>query len=150
MSDLRALYQEVILDHGRRPRNTGTIEPPCRHADGYNPLCGDKLSLYLKVEDDKVVDIKFEGSGCAIFTASSSLLTEALIGKSVAEANALRDRFVAMATTPHDEPCDTEGLGKLGVFAGVREFPARVKCATLAWHTCENAIKGSDNVAASE
>ncbi len=141
MSDLRDLYQEVILDHGRRPRNTGTIDPPCHNADGYNPLCGDKRKLYLKIENDVVTDVKFEGSGCAIFTASSSLLTEALMGKSVSEADALCKRFVAMATTPHNEPCDTDGLGKLGVFAGVREFPARVKCATLAWHTFDAALK---------
>ncbi|MCP4547031.1 MAG: SUF system NifU family Fe-S cluster assembly protein [bacterium] len=150
MGDLRDLYQEVILDHGRRPRNVGNIAPPCSHADGYNPLCGDKLTLYLRIEDDTVSDVKFEGAGCAIFTASCSLLTEALIGKSIEEANELCRRFVAMSTTPVEEECDTEGLGKLGVFAGVREFPARVKCATLAWHTFENAVRGSGESAQTE
>ena len=150
MSDLRNLYQEVILDHGRRPRNCGRLDPPCRQADGHNPLCGDKLTIYLKLEDGLVRDVKFEGSGCAIFTASTSLLTEAIKGKSEEDARKMIERFVAMATTPSDEEAPTEGLGKLGIFSGVREFPSRVKCATLAWHTLENAMNGAEGGVSSE
>ncbi len=138
MSDLSDLYQEVILDHNRRPRNFRTIESPSHHAEGYNPLCGDRLSLYVTVADGVLTDVAFQGSGCAISKASASLMTDALKGKTVAEANALFERFHRVVTTPPDQP--VEELGKLSVLAGVREFPVRVKCASLAWHTLKAAL----------
>jgi nitrogen fixation protein NifU and related proteins len=138
MSDLRELYQEVILDHNKRPRNFRTIESPSHHAEGYNPLCGDRLNLYVQVSGDTITDVAFEGSGCAISKASASLMTDALKGKTVAEANSLFERFHRVVTTPPDQP--VEDLGKLSVLAGVREFPVRVKCASLAWHTLKAAL----------
>ena len=147
MSDLRDLYQELILDHGQKPRNRRRIDgcdahDGCRQADGHNPLCGDQLTLYLQTEDGKVADVAFEGAGCAIFTASSSLLTDALKGRSVEEARELMRIFLTMLTDEEVEP-DPEALGKLAVFAGVREFPVRVKCASLAWRTLEAALDGA-------
>ena len=139
MSDLNDLYQEVILDHNKRPRNFRTIEGASHHADGYNPLCGDKLTLTLKVDGDSITDVAFTGSGCAISKASASLMTDTLKGKSVAEARALFERFHRMVTTPPDQ--SVEDLGKLSVLAGVREFPVRVKCASLAWHTLKAALE---------
>ena len=143
MSDLRELYQEVIFDHNRNPRNFGKLEDANRHADGNNPLCGDKLSLYLKVENDVISDVRFEGMGCAISTASASLMTERLKGMKVADAEALFHKFHAVLTEGAD---DTQGpeLGKLSVLTGVRDYPARVKCATLAWHTLEAALHNQD------
>jgi nitrogen fixation NifU-like protein len=141
MSDLRELYQEVILDHNKRPRNFGTLDHPSRTARGHNPLCGDRLTLQLALEGDRIAQVAFEGSGCAISKASASLMTEAIKGHTVAEAEALFDRFHALVTTPPDAPVSLEGLGKLAVFAGVREYPARVKCASLAWHTMKNAVE---------
>ena len=141
MSELTDLYQEVILDHNRRPRNFRTIEAPSHHAEGYNPLCGDRLNLYVQVSGDTITDVAFEGSGCAISKASASLMTEAIKGHTVAEAEALFERFHTLVTTPPDAPVSLEGLGKLAVFAGVREYPARVKCASLAWHTMKNAVE---------
>jgi nitrogen fixation NifU-like protein len=138
MSDLSDLYQEVILDHNKRPRNFRTIEAPSHHAEGYNPLCGDRLNLYVNVADGVLTDVAFQGSGCAISKASASLMTDALKGKTVAEANALFERFHRVVTTPPDQP--VEELGKLSVLAGVREFPVRVKCASLAWHTLKAAL----------
>jgi nitrogen fixation NifU-like protein len=138
MSDLTDLYQEVILDHNRRPRNFRTIESPSHHAEGYNPLCGDRLNLYVQVSGDTITDLAFEGSGCAISKASASLMTDALKGKTVSEANSLFERFHRVVTTPPDQP--VEDLGKLSVLAGVREFPVRVKCASLAWHTLKAAL----------
>jgi nitrogen fixation NifU-like protein len=138
MSDLSDLYQEVILDHNKRPRNFRVIEGPTHHAEGYNPLCGDRLKLYVNVEEDRIVDVAFEGSGCAISKASASLMTDALKGKTVAEARAMFERFHRMVTTPPDQT--VEDLGKLSVLAGVREFPVRVKCASLAWHTLRAAL----------
>ena len=138
MSDLSELYQEVILDHNRRPRNFRVIEGPTHHAEGYNPLCGDRLKLYVNVEEDRIVDVAFEGSGCAISKASASLMTDALKGKTVADARAMFERFHRMVTTPPDQT--VEDLGKLSVLAGVREFPVRVKCASLAWHTLKAAL----------
>jgi nitrogen fixation protein NifU and related proteins len=138
MSDLSDLYQEVILDHNKRPRNFRTIESPSHHAEGYNPLCGDRLNLYVQVSGDTITDVAFEGSGCAISKASASLMTDALKGKTVAEANSLFERFHRVVTTPPDQP--VEDLGKLSVLAGVREFPVRVKCASLAWHTLKAAL----------
>jgi SUF system NifU family Fe-S assembly protein len=132
------LYQEVILDHSKRPRNFRKAENANRHAEGYNPLCGDKVSIYLTVEDGRVKDASFQGSGCAISTASASIMTEALKGKSRAEAEKLFERFHDLLTK--EMPAGPE-LGKLAVFAGVREFPMRVKCATLAWHTMRAALE---------
>jgi nitrogen fixation NifU-like protein len=150
MSDLRELYQEVILDHNKRPRNFRMIESPTRVAKGHNPLCGDRLTLYLNIEGDRIADVAFEGSGCAISKASASLMTEAVKGKTVAEAEALFQRFHNMVTSPPDEPVTTNGLGKLAVFAGVREYPVRVKCASLAWHTMKNAVEDRSEVAKTE
>jgi nitrogen fixation protein NifU and related proteins len=138
MSDLSDLYQEVILDHNRRPRNFHALADASHTAEGYNPLCGDRLTLYVKVADGVVADVAFEGAGCAISKASASLMTDAVKGKSVAEARALFDRFHRMVTTPPEEP--VEDMGKLSALAGVREFPVRVKCASLAWHTLKAAI----------
>ena len=138
MSDLNELYQEVILDHNRRPRNFRTIEPASHRAHGHNPLCGDRLSLYLQVDDGQICDVAFQGSGCAISKASASLMTDAVKGHSVAEAQELFVRFHRMVTTPPDQP--VENMGKLAVLAGVREFPVRVKCASLAWHTLKAAL----------
>jgi nitrogen fixation NifU-like protein len=135
------LYQETILDHSKRPRNCHPMEDANRRAEGYNPLCGDKLKLYLKMENDVVKDVSFEGSGCAISTASASLMTESLKGKSKPEALKLLEKFHDLLTT--DSPV-TQELGKLVVFCGVRDYPARVKCATLAWHTLKSALNGAD------
>ncbi len=150
MSDLRELYQEVILDHNKRPRNFRAIEHPTRTAKGHNPLCGDRLTLYLMLDGDRIADVAFEGSGCAISKASASLMTEALKGKTVTEAEALFERFHDVVTAPGDAPVNTDGLGKLAVFAGVREFPARVKCASLAWHTLQAALDAKDGVVSTE
>ena len=150
MSDLRELYQEVILDHNKRPRNFRTIEHPTRTAKGHNPLCGDRLTLYLTLDGDRIADVAFEGSGCAISKASASLMTEALKGKTIAEAEALFERFHDVVTSPGDVPVNTDGLGKLAVFAGVREYPARVKCASLAWHTLKAAVATPDAVVSTE
>jgi nitrogen fixation NifU-like protein len=149
MSDLRELYQEVILEHGKRPRCFGRLEHPSCSADGRNPLCGDHLTLTVRVEDGTIADIAFDGAGCAISTASASLMATAVKGKTTAEAGRLFDKMHALLTTPSDQPVDTEGLGKLAVFQGVREFPARVKCASLAWHTLKAALEG-DGAASTE
>ena len=138
MSDLSDLYQEVILDHNKRPRNFRRIEPASHHAEGHNPLCGDKLSLFMQVDGGVVTDIAFQGSGCAISKASASLMTDSVKGRGVAEVRELFARFHRMVTTPVDQP--VEDLGKLSVLAGVREFPVRVKCASLAWHTLKAAL----------
>ncbi len=144
MSELSELYQEVILDHNKRPRNFRIIEAPSHHAEGYNPLCGDRLDLFVTVEGDRIADVAFQGSGCAISKASASLMTDALKGRTVEEARQLFERFHRMVTTPPDVP--VEDLGKLSVFAGVREFPVRVKCASLAWHTLKAALDREENV----
>ncbi len=138
MSELSDLYQEVILDHNRRPRNFHALTEASHSAEGYNPLCGDRLTLYLKVSGDTIEDVSFEGAGCAISKASASMMTDALKGRSLAEATALFDRFHRMVTTPPSEPI--EDMGKLSSLAGVREFPVRVKCASLAWHTLKAAL----------
>ena len=138
MSDeLRELYQEVILDHGRKPRNFGPLEEANRHADGYNPLCGDQVQVHVQVEDGIVRAVRFEGAGCAISTASASLMTQALTGKPEDEAKELFEEFHELVVG--DGHCGDK-LGKLVVFAGVREYPSRVKCATLAWHTVQAAL----------
>ena len=138
MSELSDLYQEVILDHNRRPRNFHAIADASHRAEGYNPLCGDRLTLYLKVDGDVITNVGFEGSGCAISKASASMMTDAVKGRSVAEAEALFDRFHRMVTMPPEAA--VEDLGKLTSLAGVREFPVRIKCASLAWHTLKAAL----------
>jgi nitrogen fixation NifU-like protein len=138
VSELSDLYQEVILDHNRRPHNFRVIEPASAKQEGYNPLCGDRLTLYLTLAGDVIKDVAFQGSGCAISKASASLMTDALKGKSIGEARALFDQFHAMITSNPETPA--ADLGKLSVFAGVREFPTRVKCASLAWHTMKAAV----------
>jgi nitrogen fixation NifU-like protein len=133
------LYQEIILDHSKRPRNFHKMEDATRKAEGYNPLCGDRLRLYIKMKDGVVEDVSFEGAGCAISTASASLMTESLKGKTKEEALALLERFHDLLTK--ESPVTAE-LGKLAVFCGVRDYPARVKCATLCWHTLKSALEG--------
>ena len=151
MSDLRELYQQVILDHSRNPRNFGTLDSPTHRAEGHNPLCGDEMTLELRVDEERCVcDARFAGRGCAISTASASLLTEALQGKSVDEAEALFECFHCAVTAPPDAPIDDESLGKLAVLTGVREFPMRVKCATLAWHTFQAAVRGETETVTTE
>jgi nitrogen fixation NifU-like protein len=140
MSELRELYQEVILDHYRRPRNCGVLDCPNRQAEGRNPLCGDQIRVYLRIAEGRVEEISFVGSGCAICTASCSLMTEAVRGKRVEEAAALFEGFHEMLTGVADE--GGVELGKLRAFEGVREYPVRVKCATLAWHTLKAALEG--------
>ncbi len=144
MPDLRELYQEVILDHQKRPRNFRKMENANRTGDGYNPLCGDKVCVYLDVEDGVVRSISFQGSGCAISTASASMMTESVKGKTEAEAYALFHRFHDLVTGKSSPEEGTAGLGKLEVFAGVRDYPVRVKCATLAWHTLRAALEGKN------
>jgi nitrogen fixation NifU-like protein len=141
MSDLRDLYQQTILDHTRKPRNKREMPDATAVADGHNPLCGDKIKLFLKIENGVIVDISFLGNGCAISTASASMMTEAVKGKTPAEAQPLFELFHAMLTCPMDQTPDIDALDKLAVFSGVREFPVRVKCATLPWHTLQAAIK---------
>lgn len=143
MSELTDLYQEVILDHNRRPRNFGALAGANRTAQGHNPLCGDRLTLYVEVAGDRIAGVSFEGSGCAISKASASIMTDAIKGRSLGEVAALFDRFHQMITSPYDRPVDEAVLGKLAAFAGVREFPVRVKCASLAWHTLKAALAES-------
>lgn len=139
MADLRELYQETILDHNRNPRNFRKIEHPQCHANGRNPLCGDRISVDVALEGDRISDIAFEGAGCAICTASASLMTQSIKGKTQDEAERLFESFHGMLTGK-GEPEGAESLGKLAVFSGVREFPVRVKCATLPWHTLHAAL----------
>lgn len=150
MSELESLYQEVILDHNRKPRNLREMESPTHHAQGYNPLCGDKVRLYVKMEGSRISDVSFQGSGCAISTASASILTETVKGKTRAEAEALFDRFHDLVTGKMPASEAGAGLGKLTVFAGVSEFPVRVKCASLAWHTLKSALAGDPVVVSTE
>ena len=148
MSDeLQELYQEVILDHNRRPRNFRVIEAG-RRSEGYNPLCGDRITVYLDVENGVIKDASFQGSGCAISKASASLMTESVKGKTVEDAQSLFERFQQMITGPTDTPA--ADLGKLTVLAGVRQFPIRVKCASLAWHTLRAAVDSADKVVSTE
>ncbi len=145
MSDnLRELYQQIILDHNRSPRNFGKLEAANRHAQGSNPLCGDMLAVHLRVDDDRIAEIRFEGSGCAISQASASLMTSAVKGKTTAEANALFRAFQAMVTSRPSTPIDRDTLGKLAALGGVRQFPARVKCANLSWHTLHAALESQE------
>lgn len=140
MSDLRELYQELILDHGKSPRNLRSIEDASHEASGYNPVCGDKVKIYLVCEDGMVRDVSFEGSGCAISTASASMLTQAVLGKSIEEIRELRRRVGEMLTADPEGKENFQFMGKLAAFSGVCEFPNRVKCATLAWHTLDAAL----------
>ena len=146
-AELQDLDQDVILDHNRRPRNFRVIEDGSS-AEGFNPLCGDRVTVYLKVENGTIKDVSFQGAGCAISKASASLMTESVKGKTIQEATALFERFQRMITAPADGP--TESLGKLTVLAGVRQFPVRVKCATLAWHTLRSAVDATDGVVSTE
>jgi nitrogen fixation NifU-like protein len=141
MSDLGELYQEVILDHNKRPRNFHPIEKPDHRAVGHNPLCGDRVTVYVRLAGEVLEDVAFEGNGCAISKASASLMTESLRGKTRREAEALFERFHRLVTVDGAAP-DPAALGKLVVFAGVRDYPVRVKCATLAWHTLRAALEG--------
>ena len=150
MSDLRELYQQIILDHNKNPRNFGKLEKANRVQEGFNPLCGDHLHVYLDLDEDIIQDIHFEGSGCAISKASASLMTALLKGKTRAKAEELFDRFHGLVTADTDASVDLEAYGKLAVFAGVREFPMRVKCATLAWHTMKAALEGDDTPVSTE
>ena len=151
MFDLKDLYQEVIIDHNRSPRNFGKLENPTQVAEGYNPLCGDKLNLYLTTEDDLITDVSFDGSGCAISVASASLMTDSLKGKSIKEAEQLFEKFhdlIMKEEKPDQE--QMQSLGKLAALAGVKEYPARVKCATLCWHTLHSALQGDMSAATTE
>ncbi len=152
MNDLRELYQEVIMDHSRSPRNFRHPEDANRQAEGHNTSCGDRLMVYLKVSDGVVQDAAFEGSGCAISTASASLMTEILKGKTVAQAEELYHLFHDYLTTgrPGDHPEPPEAIGKLAVLGGVREFPIRVKCATLSWHTMHSALEEAEGTVSNE
>lgn len=140
-SELNQLYQEVILDHNKQPRNFHVLKDADRHAEGFNPLCGDRCTVYLKLDDGKIGDVSFVGSGCAISKASSSIMTTAVKGKTAEEIAELFERFHLMVTGKM-KPGEAEALGKLQVFSGVSEFPARVKCASLAWHTLKAALEG--------
>ncbi|MCC6858361.1 MAG: SUF system NifU family Fe-S cluster assembly protein [Bryobacterales bacterium] len=146
MSGLEDLYQQVIVDHSRRPRNFRPLQGS-RQAEGYNPLCGDRVTIYVNLEGDKVKEVAFQGSGCAISTASASLLTEALKGKTLAEAGQMFERFHELVTHGGAAPAS---LGKLAAFAGVSEYPTRVKCATLPWHTLRAALKNAPEVVSTE
>jgi len=144
-SELRELYQEVILDHSKRPRNFEVLPGATHQAEGFNPLCGDKATVYLKLEDDMVKSVTFKGAGCSISTASASMMTEALVGKSRTEAEALFQRFHELLTSDPSRAAQNAApeLGKLAVFSGVCEFPVRVKCASLPWHTFRAALHGA-------
>jgi nitrogen fixation NifU-like protein len=150
MSDLRELYQEVILDHNKRPRNFRTLDPADRRAEGFNPLCGDHLTLFLRLDGNTVAEVAFQGSGCAISKASASMMTDRVTGTTLEEIEALFGAFHAMVTGRPGDTAVSPALGKLAVFAGVCEFPARVKCATLPWHTLQAALKDQKSIATTE
>ncbi len=150
MSNINELYQEIILDHNKNPRNFRKIDHPTCSQEGFNPLCGDHLHLYLRLEDGIIKDISFEGNGCAISKSSASLMTTVLKGKTVAEADELFEKFHKLVTSSMDEEQQIEELGKLAVFSGVREFPARVKCASLAWHTLRAALDNEQKTVTTE
>ena len=146
MSELSELYQQVILDHNKKPRNFRKLENPDRSAEGYNPLCGDQLTIYVNLTDDSVREIAFEGSGCAISKAAASMMTQAVKGKSKEQIEELFNEFHSMVIGELDEESDENHLGNLKIFAGVRDFPVRVKCATLPWHTMHAALHHQDHV----
>ena len=149
MSDLRDLYQEVILDHNRHPRNFGELDGADRHADGDNPLCGDRLAVYVNLDGETISDVSFLGSGCAISKASASLMTDAVKGRTLGEARRLSEQFLALVTDD-DAAVDAALVGKLAVLAGVRDYPTRVKCASLAWHTLRAAVEDRHEVVTTE
>ncbi len=149
MSDLRELYQEVILDHNKRPRNFGPLAEANHHAEGLNPLCGDHLAVHVDVQDGVIKGVAFEGAGCAISRASASLMTDAVKGKRVEDAEKMVDEFRRMVVSGPDDPVEAS-LGKLGVLCGVREFPSRVKCASLAWHTLHAALEAEKKTVSTE
>lgn len=146
MSELSELYQQVILDHNKKPRNFRKVEAANHIAEGYNPLCGDQLTVYMTLENDLVTDVGFEGSGCAISKASASMMTQAIKGKSKEQAENLFKEFHSMVTGELDEETQEQSLGNLRIFAGVREFPVRVKCATLPWHTMYAALNKQEQI----
>ena len=150
MSNERALYQQVILDHNKSPRNFGVMENPDFEAEGYNALCGDQFRVYLRIKDGMIEEVQFDGSGCAISKSSASIMTTLLKGKTREEAELLFDNFKNMITSLPGTSFDTKELGKLVVFSGVREFPIRIKCATLAWHTLLAALKGEADTVSTE
>lgn len=149
MFDLKDLYQEVIVDHNRSPRNFGKLENADHTLEGYNPLCGDRLTLYLNLDDGRIADISFDGSGCAISIASASLMTDAMKGKTINEAKEIFNQFHELVTTDKVE-VDFDKFGKLAVLAGVRNYPTRVKCATLCWHTLHSVITGDEKSVTTE
>ena len=149
MSELQDLYQELIVDHNRRPRNRRKIDNPDRQAAGYNPLCGDRVTVYVTLDGDVIKDVAFEGKGCAISTASASLMTESLKNKSVSQANDLFRRFHDLVMGEAAAPGD-ESMGKLEVFSGVSKYPARVKCASLVWHAVKSALENHNHVVSTE
>src|SRR5688572_17848816 len=146
MSELSELYQQVILDHNKKPRNFRKLESADYQAEGYNPLCGDQLTVYIKLEEDLLSDVGFEGSGCAISKASASMMTQAVKGKSKEQTERLFKEFHSMVTGELDEETEDNSLGNLKIFAGVKEFPVRVKCATLPWHTLHAALNKEEKV----
>ena len=146
MSELSELYQQVILDHNKKPRNFRKLEQANHSAEGYNPLCGDHLTIYVDLEDNSLKEIAFEGSGCAISKAAASMMTQAVKGKSKEQAEELFNEFHSMVTGELDEEAEENKLGNLKIFAGVREFPVRVKCATLPWHTLHAALNNEERV----
>ena len=148
MFDIKDLYQEIIVDHNRNPRNFGVIADADKTMEGFNPLCGDKLKLYIKIDGQNISDIAFDGTGCAISVASASLMTDAMKGKSIDEAETLFNNFHSLITT--ENGIDSDHLGKLAVLAGVKDFPARVKCASLCWHTLRSALIGDDKPVTTE
>jgi len=149
MDEMRELYQEVILDHYKHPRNYGKLDGGLS-SEGYNPLCGDRITVYILLDGETIEDLRFEGSGCAICTASASVMTDSLKGKTLGEAEELFGRFHDLVTGDPTGTPYTEGLGKVAVFSGVREFPVRVKCATLAWHTFRAALEGKTDAITTE
>ena len=146
--DLKDLYRDVILDHNKRPRNFGRLDPADAHADGHNPLCGDRLSVFVKLNGDRIEDLRFEGKGCAISTASASLMTEAVKGKDKAAVGQLFEKVHTLLT--QQDAAATPDLGKLAALSGVREFPSRVKCASLCWHTLNAALERGDSTVSTE
>ncbi len=150
MAGNRALYEQVILEHNKKPRNFREMPDATRALEGFNPLCGDHFTLYVKLNGDVVEDVSFSGAGCAISKSSASVMTTLVKGKTIKEAETLFAAFHKMVTSPPDAPIDEEKAGRLAVFAGVREFPVRIKCATLAWHTLLSALDGKSNVVSTE
>lgn len=150
LDQIRDLYQEVVFDHNRNPRNFRVMEDANRKIEGFNPLCGDRITLYAKVIDGKIEDVSFQGSGCAISTASASLMTEIVKGQTEQEAEQLFDLFHRITTGKNGDDVNLEELGKLAVLAGVRAYPARVKCATLAWHSLQSALRNDGETVSTE